>query len=262
MKAKIEMKRHKNKVSFLPPISIGHPLMHCSVASCTRQTLSVLPMRWRASPSISALAALAAAEDQAEAEELNNGETSSGLRLLKRQFIRTLHKVIDQSDLILLVLDARDPEGCRSKLVEDEVRRRESDGKKLIFILNKIGVYLSAIWSRTITHLNRRLDTSRKCGGVAQASQTYCSNPSFQIVDTRATIEYNQPNIPLPPQPHKILQTPLGLHHSRCSRLSKCREVIPYQLPQACKGLWSSRRAWLDQRAAVRGTRARFTDNR
>ena len=93
------------------------------------------------SPSISGLAALAAAEDQAEAEELNSGEPSSGLRLLKRQFIRTLHKVIDQSDLILLVLDARDPEGCRSKLVEDEVMRRESDGKKLIFILNKIGVY-------------------------------------------------------------------------------------------------------------------------
>lgn len=93
------------------------------------------------SPSISGLAALAAAEDQAEAEELNSGEPSSGLKLLKRQFIRTLHKVIDQSDLILLVLDARDPEGCRSKLVEDEVMRRESDGKKLIFILNKIGVY-------------------------------------------------------------------------------------------------------------------------
>jgi nuclear GTP-binding protein len=97
---------------------------------------------------VSGLAALAAADDQAEGDELNNGDPSSRLGLLKRQFIRTLHKVIDQSDLILLVLDARDPEGCRSRLVEDEVRRRESDGKKLIFVLNKIGVYLSAIISR------------------------------------------------------------------------------------------------------------------
>lgn len=49
-----------------------------------------------------------------------------------------LHEVIDESDIILLVLDARDPEGCRSRLVEEEVRRRESEGKKLVFVLNKV----------------------------------------------------------------------------------------------------------------------------
>jgi len=154
------------------------------------------------SPSISGLAALAAAEDQAEAEDLSNGEPISGLKLLKRQFIRTLHKVIDQSDLILMVLDARDPEGCRSKLVEDEVRRRESDGKKLIFILNKIGVSFSTVTLRMIAHLDCRLDSPSKCGGVAQASKTYRSNASFQIVNTGATIEYNKPIVPLPPQPY------------------------------------------------------------
>lgn len=57
----------------------------------------------------------------------------------KRQYIRTLYKVIEQSDVIIVVLDARDPEGCRAKLVEDEVRRRESEGKRLVFVLNKIG---------------------------------------------------------------------------------------------------------------------------
>ena len=64
----------------------------------------------------------------------------------KRQYIRTLHKVIEQSDVVILVLDARDPEGCRSKLVEDEVRRREIEGKKLVFALNKIGV-VSLLWT-------------------------------------------------------------------------------------------------------------------
>lgn len=57
----------------------------------------------------------------------------------KKHYIRTLHKVIEQSDIIIEVLDARDPEGCRSKLVEDEVRRRETEGKKLVLVLNKIG---------------------------------------------------------------------------------------------------------------------------
>ena len=61
---------------------------------------------------------------------------------MRRYYIRSLHKVVDQSDIILLVLDARDPEGCRSRLVEEEVRRRESEGKKLVFVLNKIGKLL------------------------------------------------------------------------------------------------------------------------
>ena len=62
---------------------------------------------------------------------------------MRKYYIRSLHKVVDQSDIILLVLDARDPEGCRSRLVEEEVRRRESEGKKLVFVLNKIGALSS-----------------------------------------------------------------------------------------------------------------------
>ena len=56
-----------------------------------------------------------------------------------KYYLKALHKVVDESDIVILVLDARDPEGCRSRLVEEEVRRRESEGKKLVFVLNKIG---------------------------------------------------------------------------------------------------------------------------
>jgi nuclear GTP-binding protein len=45
----------------------------------------------------------------------------------RRHYIRTLHKVVDEADVILLVLDARDPAGCHSRLVEEEVRRREAE---------------------------------------------------------------------------------------------------------------------------------------
>ena len=58
---------------------------------------------------------------------------------LRRHYVHTLHKVVDEADVVLLVLDARDPAGCRSRLVEEEVRRRESEGKRLVFVLNKIG---------------------------------------------------------------------------------------------------------------------------
>ena len=48
------------------------------------------------------------------------------------------NKVIDESDVVFLVLDVRDPAGCRSQLVEEEVSRRQVEGKRLVFVLNKI----------------------------------------------------------------------------------------------------------------------------
>ena len=57
----------------------------------------------------------------------------------RRYYIRMLHKVVDEADVILLVLDAHDPAGCHSRLVEEEVRRREAKGKRLVYVLDKIG---------------------------------------------------------------------------------------------------------------------------
>ena len=90
-------------------------------------------------PSIFTLAAMATAAEVEELEHSNDPPELHAARIQKRQYIRTLHKVVEQSDIVIMVLDARDPEGCRSRMVEDEVRRRESDGKRLIFVLNKIG---------------------------------------------------------------------------------------------------------------------------
>jgi nuclear GTP-binding protein len=59
---------------------------------------------------------------------------------MRRHYVCALHKIIDESDNVILVLDARDLEGCRSRLVEEEVRGRGSAGNKLVFVLNKIGV--------------------------------------------------------------------------------------------------------------------------
>jgi len=48
-----------------------------------------------------------------------------------------LYKVIDSSDVIIQVLDARDPMGTRSQTIEDYIKK-EKTHKHLIFILNKV----------------------------------------------------------------------------------------------------------------------------
>ncbi len=91
-------------------------------------------------PTLSSLAQLAAS---AVAQDVPSAAASTGRgkskEQLRRYYIRTLHKVVDEADVVVLVLDARDPAGCRSRLVEEEVRRREAEGKRLVFVLNKIG---------------------------------------------------------------------------------------------------------------------------
>ncbi|KJA18946.1 hypothetical protein HYPSUDRAFT_56903 [Hypholoma sublateritium FD-334 SS-4] len=97
-------------------------------------------------PTLSTLAILAAeAEASSSAQQQFNHPSASASTIsgktreqMRKYYLKALHKVVDDSDIIILVLDARDPEGCRSRLVEEEVRRRESEGKKLVFVLNKI----------------------------------------------------------------------------------------------------------------------------
>ncbi|XP_071229017.1 guanine nucleotide-binding protein-like 3 [Salvelinus alpinus] len=55
----------------------------------------------------------------------------------KKHFCSELNKVIDASDVIIEVLDARDPLGCRCPQLEEAVLKR-SGNKKLLFLLNKI----------------------------------------------------------------------------------------------------------------------------
>jgi len=53
----------------------------------------------------------------------------------KKAFYRDLKSVIEQSDVIVEVLDARDPMSCRNKEMEHSIM---SQNKKLVLVLNKI----------------------------------------------------------------------------------------------------------------------------
>ncbi|KAG5298135.1 nucleolar GTP-binding protein [Histoplasma ohiense] len=64
-----------------------------------------------------------------------------------------LYKVIDSSDVVIHVLDARDPEGTRCRSIEKHIRE-EAPHKHLIFVLNKCDLVptgVAAAWVRALS---------------------------------------------------------------------------------------------------------------
>lgn len=69
-----------------------------------------------------------------------------------------LHKVVDSSDVLLQVLDARDPMGTRSKYIE-EFLRKEKPHKHLFFILNKVDLVPTWVTQRWVAILSSEYPT-------------------------------------------------------------------------------------------------------
>ena len=81
-------------------------------------------------PTLSSLAQLATASSLThDVSSAASGESGKTKEQVRRHYIRTLHRVVDEADMVLLVLDARDPPGCRSRLARRRyggARRRAS----------------------------------------------------------------------------------------------------------------------------------------
>lgn len=69
-----------------------------------------------------------------------------------------LYKVIDSSDVLLQVLDARDPMGTRSSYLEKYLRT-EKPHKHLIFILNKVDLVPTWVTQRWVAVLSKEYPT-------------------------------------------------------------------------------------------------------
>ncbi|PSN59351.1 NGP1NT-domain-containing protein [Corynespora cassiicola Philippines] len=75
-----------------------------------------------------------------------------------RRIWNELYKVIDSSDVILHVLDARDPLGTRCRSVEKYLRE-EAPHKHLVFILNKVDLVPSKVAAAWVRHLSKEFPT-------------------------------------------------------------------------------------------------------
>jgi len=64
-----------------------------------------------------------------------------------------LYKVLDSSDVVIHVLDARDPLGTRCRPVVDFLRKEKSH-KQLVYVLNKVDLVPTWVTARWVKHLS------------------------------------------------------------------------------------------------------------
>ncbi|TIA88459.1 hypothetical protein E3P99_02582 [Wallemia hederae] len=157
----------------------------------TMETLPTAPTP----PSTSFAALAASAANQSSSYEENGGEVDDAAQQTSkdyshRAYMRELKRVMDLSDVILMVLDARDPQSCRSATIEREIRRREGEGKKLVFVLNKIDLvpkenveawlqflrvqYPTVAFKASTQQQRTNLSQKRGGGGSSGASSSDC----------------------------------------------------------------------------------------
>ncbi|XP_028941902.1 guanine nucleotide-binding protein-like 3, partial [Antrostomus carolinensis] len=111
---------------------------------------------------------LEAKKNAAKIKEKADGKESSGKskvktnKLLdknsKKSFCRELMKVIEASDVVLEVLDARDPMGCRCPQLEQAVTCSGGD-KKLLLVLNKIDLVPKENLEKWLNYLKKEFPT-------------------------------------------------------------------------------------------------------
>jgi nuclear GTP-binding protein len=77
----------------------------------------------------------------------------------RKAFDKIFKQVVESADVILYVLDARDPEGTRSREVERQILAAEGGNKRLILILNKIDLVPPPVLKGWITHLRKYFPT-------------------------------------------------------------------------------------------------------
>jgi len=95
-------------------------------------------------------------QDQDEDEEEDTGlsmKTAAAGQNSRRAYLRELRKVIESSDVILQVLDARDPLGTRSTAVEEMVSSKAD--KRLVYVLNKADLVPREVLTGWLAYLRR-----------------------------------------------------------------------------------------------------------
>ncbi|NWR03756.1 GNL3 protein, partial [Paradoxornis webbianus] len=139
---------------------------------------------------------LEAKKNAATIKEKGEGKESSGKskgktkklpnKNSKKSFCRELMKVLEASDVVLEVLDARDPMGCRCPQLEQAVTC-SGGNKKLLLVLNKIDLVPKDNIEKWLNYLKKEFPT------VAFKSATVMKDKTMvQATKRRARVDFSE----------------------------------------------------------------------
>lgn len=107
--------------------------------------------------------------DRAGMNEISVGQASS-----RKTYDKVFKQVIEQADVVLYVLDARDPEGTRSREVERSIMAAAAGGKRLILVVNKIDLVPPKVLRDWLVYLRRYFPTlPLRASGAAANAHTF-----------------------------------------------------------------------------------------
>lgn len=105
--------------------------------------------------------------------------------LSNRTGYQELRKVVEAADVVLQVLDARDPLGTRSPQLEQLVQSR---GKRLVLLLNKIDLIPRENLTKWLRYLRRELPTIAFKASTQTQKQHLSQQKAAPDVETRACL--------------------------------------------------------------------------
>ncbi|KAL8841715.1 MAG: hypothetical protein Q9176_003110 [Flavoplaca citrina] len=106
----------------------------------------------------------------------------------RRSFDKVYKSILSSSDIILYVLDARDPNGTRSREIEREITAADSGSKRLILILNKIDLVPPSVLKSWLTHLRRYFPTLPLRASTSASNARTFEHKSLTVKGTSETL--------------------------------------------------------------------------
>lgn len=128
-------------------------------------------------------------DDSDDSEDEYPGATRvAGDPTSRKAYDKVFKQVVEQADVILYVLDARDPEGTRSRDVEKAVMLAASGGKRLILVLNKIDLIPPPVLKAWLAHLRTYFPTLPiRASNAAPNAHTF-NHRDLTVQSTSATL--------------------------------------------------------------------------
>ncbi|KAG6269863.1 hypothetical protein E4U47_003960 [Claviceps purpurea] len=127
-------------------------------------------------------------DDDGDSDNGGGNEMSIGQASSRKTYDKVFKQVVEQADVVLYVLDARDPEGTRSREVERSIMAAAAGGKRLILVLNKVDLIPPKVLRDWLVYLRRYFPTlPLRASGAASNAHVF-NHRDLTVQSTSATL--------------------------------------------------------------------------